>query len=236
MVLWEGSSWLILLIAGGLSLIALILREKGRTRKLREFFASFSHEIKTSLASLRLQAEALADDLGESPVMNRLVGDTVRLQVQLENTLFLSSQDGLSLFMENLSFARLIERTREQWPSLKIELTGQAEIHADERAVRTILNNICKNALTHGRAAVMRVHVTSAEGGVVRATFADDGQGYSGPRAALGQLFHRPRPTSGSGLGLYISSLLAKEMGGELKLPETARGFRLAVTFRTGTR
>ena len=230
MVIWEGSSWLLLLVVGGVALIALVLREKGRTRNLRQFFASFSHEIKTSLASLRLQTEALADELDESPILKRLVGDTVRLELQLENSLFLASQDELTLYVERLPLRRLIERTREQWPGLQIEVEADAVIRADERAARTLFNNLCKNAISHGQATSLKVVAKVAtDPGQIEIRFEDNGQGFDGSLEELGQLFHRPKATSGSGLGLYISRLLVEKMGGELKLRAGNRGFHVDV-------
>ena len=57
MIMWEGGSWIVLLVIGGGALTALAQSERWRLQRVREFFASFSHEVKTSLASLRLQAE-----------------------------------------------------------------------------------------------------------------------------------------------------------------------------------
>lgn len=227
MVLWEGSTWLVLLALGGGALVMLAQREKSRARRIREFFASFSHEVKTSLASLRVQAESLQDELGKasSPVLDRLVGDTVRLQLQLENSLFLSSEEDLKLYVQALRLDQLIERTREQWPNLEIELSGAATVNADERALRTILSNLVQNALVHGKARRVRFEV-AREAGRVRLTVKDDGRGFEGDVGALGVLFHRPRSTSGSGLGLYISRMLARKMGGEIRFESSPQGFQ----------
>ena len=230
MVLWEGSAWLVLLVLGGAALIALMYQERQRARRLRDFFASFSHDIKTSLASLRLQAETLQDELGPSagsPVLDRLVGDTVRLQLQLENSLFLSSQDHLELFVEELSLERLIERLREQWPDLKLELRGGGRVRGDERALRTVLSNLAQNARVHGQARSVIFEVSREGDGRVRLSVRDDGKGFDGDVSRLGELFRRPRSTSGSGMGLYISRLLVQRMGGRLELRDSRGGFHV---------
>lgn len=226
MIAWEGGTWLVLLVAGGAALIGLVLKERQRVRRIREFFASFSHDVKTSLASLRLQAEALADETPDSPVLQRLIGDTVRLQLQLENSLFLSSQDDIRLYVERLRLSQLVERLREQWPSVRFELARDAWLTGDERAVRTILSNLAKNAITHGQATEIRIDAAS-EGERVRLRFHDNGSGFEGSLDELGKLFHRPKATSGSGVGLYISRLLAERMGGTLTLHADNHGFRV---------
>lgn len=231
MLFWEGWAWIALLALGAGALIALVQKEKSRVRKIKEFFASFSHEVKTSLASLRLQAEALKDEsTTESPILDRLIGDTVRLQVQLENSLFFASQDNLQLFVEPLQLSAVVERMREQWPTLKIDLDQDVIVRADDRAMRTILSNLLQNALVHGQATHVRVGAESLDGGRVRLTISDDGQGFQGDAHQLGRLFHRPTPTSGSGLGLYICKMLVGRMDGEFGAESARPGFRVVMT------
>jgi signal transduction histidine kinase len=234
MIFWEGTSWLVLLALGGGALVGYAQKEKLRVRRIREFFASFSHEIKTSLASLRLQAEALKDDLGDttSPILDRLVGDTVRLQVQLENSLFLASQDNLQLFVQPVKLHELVERMREQWPNLAIDFSGAATVSGDERALRTILSNLVQNAHVHGRATKIEMQLSRPQPGKVEIRVSDNGKGFDGDTAALGELFHRPKPTSGSGLGLHICRLLLTRMGGDLRLNAAGPGFQAIVIVR----
>src|SRR5437773_8317492 len=91
MLLWEGGILIASLIGGGLALLYFARREQRRHAQVEEFFAAFTHDAKTALASLRLQAESLQEDLGSkpSPLLDRLLQDTLRLQIQLENSLSL---------------------------------------------------------------------------------------------------------------------------------------------------
>jgi signal transduction histidine kinase len=238
MIFWEGTSWLVLLALGGGALIGFVQKEKLRVKRIREFFASFSHEIKTSLASLRLQAEALKDDLGNqtSPILDRLIGDTVRLQVQLENSLFFASQDNLQLFVQPVRLDSLVERMREQWPNLKIDFKDSIRVTGDERALRTVLSNLVQNAHVHGGATQIEVKTSDLGGDRLEIRVTDNGKGFSGDVASLGVLFHRPTPTSGSGLGLHICRLLLTRMGGDLRLESSeGRGFQAVMTVK-GTR
>src|SRR5947209_18190808 len=85
MLMWEGGILIASLIGGGLALFYYARREQKRHAQVEEFFAAFTHDAKTSLASLRLQAESLKEDLGSkpSPLLDRLLQDTLRLQIQL---------------------------------------------------------------------------------------------------------------------------------------------------------
>src|SRR5205807_4217781 len=92
MLMWEGGILIASLIGGGLALFYYAKREQRRHAQVEEFFAAFTHDAKTALASLRLQAESLREDFAQSeanPLLERLLSDTLRLQLQLENSLFL---------------------------------------------------------------------------------------------------------------------------------------------------
>src|ERR1041385_137306 len=67
MLLWEGGILIASLIAGGLALFYFARREQKRHAQVEEFFAAFTHDAKTALASLRLQAESLQEDFAEAP-------------------------------------------------------------------------------------------------------------------------------------------------------------------------
>jgi signal transduction histidine kinase len=233
MVITEGITWMVLLVLGGGALVLLVQREKRRLNQVREFFASFSHEVKTSLASLRLQGEALKDEWSgpASPILDRLIGDTVRLQVQLENSLFLASQDDLKLYLEGIRLSRVVDGLRQQWPQIKIELKGDAVVRADERALRTVFTNLMQNALVHGNATQMSftVEALASGGGAICVRAQDNGEGFDGSLQDLGQLFHRPKSSSGSGLGIYICRLLVDKMNGQFQLHADNQGFRADV-------
>ncbi|MCB1159690.1 MAG: sensor histidine kinase, partial [Leptospiraceae bacterium] len=66
MITTEGGFFLLLLGTGGITLIYLSYRDMQNTRVLKEFFSTVSHEMKTPLASIRLQVESLQEDLFDS--------------------------------------------------------------------------------------------------------------------------------------------------------------------------
>jgi signal transduction histidine kinase len=239
MLLSEGSTLILLLLLGGSALLYYIATEIRRSRRLQEFFAAFTHDLKTSLASLRLQAESLEDDLRETDhakLMRRLVKDTVRLELQLENSLLLASpSDSARFLLENVRLADLFKSMRHQWPELDIEISGDAIVVGDQRAIESIFKNIFQNAVVHGRAQRVEVHV-DATGAWVTIQFVDDGRGFKGDRARLGKMFERHSTSSGSGLGLYLASKLANSMKGEVRFNDSPAGFSIDVVLPQGTR
>lgn len=229
MLMWEGGVLISLLVIGGVALISYIWRERRRHQQSEEFFAAFTHDAKTALASLRLQAESLCEDLGEdqpNPVLERLLKDTLRLQLQLENSLFLVNLRTGRLLTEPLRISRLVESLRFHWPELSLTLHGDGTVMADARALESVLTNLIQNAVIHGQAQTITLTVETTEARQLRLSVADDGKGFSGDFGQLGTLYLRPTRSSGSGVGLYISRQLVKRMGGGLAFaPGVRSGF-----------
>src|SRR5688572_12617323 len=118
MFLWEGGVFIIVLIAGGIAIVSAIRREQRRREAVETFFMSFTHDLKTSLARVQLQAEGLREDWPDAAAqgaLDRLLGDTMRLQIQLENSLFVAQPDG-RLLRERVDVAAALERLAVDWP------------------------------------------------------------------------------------------------------------------------
>src|SRR5580765_6238497 len=153
MLLWEGGILIASLIGGGLALYYYARREQKRHAQVEEFFAAFTHDAKTALASLRLQAESLREDFENSeanPLLERLLNDTLRLQLQLENSLFLVHLPRGKFFLQPIRLSERIEALRLHWPSVTITLNGDGVVMADARALESVLTNLVQNAVTHG--------------------------------------------------------------------------------------
>src|SRR5216117_4321206 len=134
MLLWEGGILIASLIGGGLALFYFARREQKRHAQVEEFFAAFTHDAKTALASLRLQAESLREDFSEAennPLFDRLLSDTLRLQLQFENSLFLVNLTRGALFFEPLRLGDRIDALRHHWPELRITQDGDGITMAD---------------------------------------------------------------------------------------------------------
>src|SRR4051812_46533676 len=59
MLYGEGPTPILFLIAGGIALWNYNRREQARNNQVKEFFGTLTHELKTPLASLRIQVESL---------------------------------------------------------------------------------------------------------------------------------------------------------------------------------
>jgi hypothetical protein len=232
MLVWEGTVLIALLLAGGIALIIAIRHERERRRQVQGFFTAFTHDLKTALASLRLQAESLQEDLPEaagSTSLTRLLKDAVRLELQLENSLYFAQPDG-RLHVEPVDVSALATRAAADWPELAVDVAADILAQGDERALQSVMRNLIQNAALHGGAR--RVSVSAGHRpGRVAVRVADDGRGApAGVERALDAPFERLAETSGTGVGLYISRQLVRRMGGDLRIDSApARGFAALV-------
>jgi signal transduction histidine kinase len=177
---------------------------------------------------LRLQAESLKEDLGAnpSPLLDRLLQDTLRLQLQLENSLLLVNLPTGRLLNEPVRVGHLVDTLRYHWPDLAIIERGEGVVRGDTRALESVLMNLIHNAVKHGEATEIRITAEPRGSGRIVLRVADNGKGFAGDFKQLGQLFVRHARGSGSGVGLYISSQLAKRMNATLSFaPGADSGF-----------
>jgi len=217
MLLWEGGILIASLIGGGLALFYYARREQKRHAQVEEFFAAFTHDAKTALASLRLQAESLREDFGDesNPLLDRLLSDTLRLQLQLENSLFLVNLPRGKFFLQPIRLGDRVEALRLHWPNVTITQAGDGVVMADARALESVLTNLVQNAVIHGHATQVDVQVRPNAGRLSVAVI-DNGRGFDGDLGQLGELFVRHARSSGSGVGLYIVRRLLTAMHGTI--------------------
>lgn len=228
MLVAEGTALIASLLVGGAALLYGIRREQARHNAIEEFFAAFTHDLRTSLASMRLQVESLDEDLQErgeqNPLLKRLLSDSVRIQLQLDNSLFYANRKRGKLFIERVSLRKTVESIAREFADLQVSCDADITVLADARALEVVLRNLFQNALIHGGASAVDVRVdpTGAAGVAVR--IEDNGSGSEVDVRELGRLFFRPTKRSGTGVGLYISRRLATRMDGLLTLSRGARG------------
>jgi signal transduction histidine kinase len=224
----EGVTLIASLLVGGAALLYGIRREQTRHGAVEEFFAAFTHDLRTSLASMRLQVESLDEDLQErgenNPLLQRLLSDSVRVQLQLDNSLFFANRNRGRLFIERVSLRQTVESIAREFADLRVSLEGDMVVLADARALEVVLRNLFQNALIHGGASAIDVRVDETGSARVAMKIEDNGSGAESDVRELGRLFLRPTKRSGTGVGLYISRRLAKRMDGLLTLSRGARG------------
>lgn len=216
MITQEGLVLIFLLIGGGAALFACLLYLKRQNDRLRTFFATFTHELKTPLTNLRIQTEILRDqtkDSAQKSTVDRLANEGVRLELQLENSLFIADGEQGPLFLEDVDLVSIISIVKQSWPNLVVEISGQGRVQGDRRALEAIFRNLLQNAKYHGKATKVFIDLqTESEKTLIAVK--DNGTGFSGSVEKLGSLFDRSNSRSGTGVGLWLIKNLTRRMNG----------------------
>ncbi len=249
MLAWEGGSFIILLLLISVSILILYLKDKRKTHSLQAFFASLTHELKTPLASIRLQGEVINEILEskKDPTLDKLIGrlidDTAKLETQMDKILQLSRiERGGELNLTPITLLPLIKKLIKTWlPDVEVELTSQngiqngildekLKIEADEFALELILKNLMENTRLHTQSQKIKMMISSDKN-YVYLNYMDQGE-FSGKIERLGSLFYKHNSSKGSGIGLYLSQKLLEKMGGYFLITKKDKGLSFNLTFK----
>jgi signal transduction histidine kinase len=215
------------------ALDATAARLDGLISRERAFSADASHQLRTPLAALRIELEALELE-GKGEAVGRALAQVDRLQATI-GTLLAVARDAprsattsdvrtVLTELEDEWRPRLAERARP----LHVDAPDDAlRAHADGGVVREILGVVVDNACEHGAGAV-RIGVR-ADDTWVTIEVADEGPGVADMQAA----FER-RAGSGHGIGLALARSLAHAEGGGLTLAAVGPHPRFALRLRRG--
>ncbi len=227
------------------------------------FLAHMSHELRTPLGALIGYADLLErdpDHPDRRAWARRLRRNSGHLLALLNDLLDLSKIEAGELHLEPapaspldlLADVEALMRplARDKGLELEVELTGRAPdaVEVDALRLRQILINLVSNAIKftdRGRVRVEARLVEPASGPRLRVAVTDTGIGI--PAERLGEVFEpftqvrepgAPR-REGTGLGLTISSRLARLLGGTLTVASTpgqgsAFTLEVPVTLATG--
>ncbi len=246
MIYWESPVFFGLLLACSVLIFWMYWADVKRARGLQAFFASVTHELRTPLTSIRLQAESIAENLGdghiEAPLVKRLLEDTLRLEAQVERTLELARLEGGGpVYNQSLQLKPWLDRWVKTWDQ---DYQGRVEvflkvddvwIDADPTALKIVFKNIFENAVRHSarERVEVRVSTRSLGDGKIQVLLRDNGVGYLGDHKNLGVLFQKGPGSSGTGVGLYLVRTLLLRMKGEVSY-FMGTGFGLILTFEEG--
>ncbi|EMJ89905.1 two-component sensor histidine kinase [Leptospira kirschneri serovar Pomona] len=233
MIKMEGTFFLSMLLLGGITLIWLSYRDVRRNKMIHDFFSTVTHEMKTPLASLRLQAESLQEESPnryEKKLIHRLLKDSVRIESQMNRAMYLASLTRSEiLYIERTNVRSVFLSVGEDFPELKIDLSRLEDVFvpADRKALESIFKNLAENSLKHGKANVLKVVSEKQIPNQILITITDNGSGFDGKYKNLGIPFQKHGSTSGTGIGLYIIKKLMKKMKGSMRIMPQVSGFRV---------
>lgn len=227
MITWEGGSFLLVLMLLSFSLLALFLKDQQKTKALQAFFASLTHELKTPLASMRLQGEVISELLNDKndpqlqKLLSRLIEDTNKLETQMDKILQLSRiERGGELNLVALKLVPFIRKMAQQvLPEHQLDINcdnKDVTVYADEFALQLILKNLMENTKNHSSREQVIIKIDEVSPKVIM-DYCDGGV-FMGDPSRLGTLFYKHNSSKGSGIGLYLSQKLLRKMKGDFQL------------------
>ena len=203
----------------------------------RQWVADISHELRTPIAVLRAEVEALQDGVRalDAQALDVLHADVLRLGRLVDDLYLLARSDlgALSYHKADLDPVSLLEddlaAMGNEFRQRRIEVALErgaglpCRVHADADRLSQLFRNLLTNAVRYTDAGGRLVVRAAREGGRVRLDFEDSEPGV--PDADLPRLFERfhrversrSREHGGAGLGLAICRSIAEAHGGTLE-------------------
>lgn len=212
-----------------------------RSRYLRDFAASLSHEFKTPLAGLRGGIELLQDHGAEMTAAERerflanMTGDADRLTRLVSRLMELAQADmdggevALPAQLQPI-LARLADGLASSDFAVTVSTSdAMPQLAIEGAALETVLATLIENARQAGASQLAITARTEEDQGVI--DLADNGPGIpAADRARIfDPFFTSKRAQGGTGLGLPIARALVHNRGGALELAESATGARFVL-------
>jgi signal transduction histidine kinase len=199
------------------------------------FVADAAHELRSPLASIRVQLE-VAQRVGDGgPLAEDLMIDIDRLWTLVEDLLLLARADADTrgpANPANFDAQTLLEQIAAERPPGRVPVHTDAgppaTVHADRNEIRRAIANLVDNAVRHADTGVQLR--ASATHDMVTIAVIDDGPGID--PADRQRVFHRftrlddarDRDAGGSGLGLAIAAEILRRAHGTVELTEPLSG------------
>jgi signal transduction histidine kinase len=240
MLKWEGSTFIVLLLFFAGALLYLHSRDLAKSRALQALFATLTHELKTPLASMRLQAEVLSEKMEDylsseknekaqkiKTLLERLILDGLYLESELDKGLQLSRvEQGGGYPLTEVDLLRLFKREYQQFaPHLTLNWNPENVpesliVMADESALKMVWRNLLQNTLRHHSSpSKITLHWEIDEKkSTLLLSYEDFGKPFTGELNQLGKLFYKHESRKGSGVGLYLVRELMQAMQGRLHI------------------
>lgn len=230
-----------------LNQLAVILDQHETSR--RQWVADTSHELKTPLAVLQAQIEAMQDGIRKPTPehfasMLRQVNSLKKLTKDLADLAQAEAQQ-LNVYLTEINpwdvVLQEIENFKPKFEQADLQITAQGEgetLQLDIDRFKQIMVNLLGNSIRYTEAGG-QVQVHTEQNATQWILYVDDSPfGLTAEQLArLGERFYRvddsrTRATGGTGLGLALSVKMAKALGGELSFEHSPLGgLRCKLTF-----
>jgi len=237
MISSEGAVFVALLLLGIYQIRKTFKKEKELAVQQKNFLLSVTHELKSPIASTRLQLETLLlreiEKERQKEILKNAIQDTDRLNNLVENILLASKIDSeyFTLHPEEINLSNYLTENLNQTIKIfnypqKIILDIQPDIYLkiDKTTFPSIIINLLENAVKYSpKESVITIKLKN-ESNQIKLSVIDEGQGISDiEKKNIFKKFYRvgneeTRSAKGTGLGLYIVQFLVEKHNGAISV------------------
>ena len=216
-----------------------------RLKSIGAFAASLAHEVRNPLSIMRATAESVVEELPpeaeQQPLLRSIIEEIDRMNQLMSRFLQFASPSienavGASANTEDV-ITSVISFLQKDMNKFSIEIKIETEsnlppVAVDEKILRQILLNLLINARDSiGEKGVIEVRSKRRRQNIA-IEICDDGRGI--PAENINRIFDPFFSTKkgGTGLGLFVSRMLAERAGGSLEIANReTKGARVIMTF-----
>ncbi|MDQ3047266.1 MAG: ATP-binding protein [Bacteroidota bacterium] len=251
MIAGEGIVFLGVLILGIFQVRKTFRKEKLLSLQQNNFLLSVTHELKSPIASTKLQLQTLQKrDLDRAKtleILGNAISDTDRLNNLVENILLAAKIDNSTypLFKEEYDLSKYIAEGMQQTISsfnykqrIQLDIEPGIFMKIDRTNFPSIILNLLENAVKYSDPdSTIRLTLKKKNADIVLSV-SDEGHGIpADEKKKIFQKFYRigneeTRKTKGTGLGLYIVDYLVEQHNGSITVKNNSpRGSVFEVVF-----
>ncbi len=200
----------------------------------RAFSADASHQLRTPLAALRLELEALQLTATHPAELERALIEVDRLQQTIETLLAVARDRPHPT--ATCELVALLTEAERRWRGpladdarhLTLSVPGtHVAVQAADRVIREILDVLLDNAARHGQGLVSII-LRTIDDHWAEIAVTDQGPGFTIDQDTA--FTRRSTSTDGHGIGLALARSLAHAEGGRLTITNTGPAPRIALT------
>jgi two-component system, OmpR family, sensor histidine kinase CiaH len=237
----EGATFLLLIIAGAIYIYRGFLTELRFTKDQRNFMMAITHELKTPIAVAKLNLETLQKHKLTESQQKQILGNTLQEANRMDmlcNNLLVSSQIEAGKYNitkeeQNLS-AMINDCVHEfiiRYPLRVFTKNIAQDIHAigDLFLLQIAFNNLLENAIKYSPKEKPIVIIFQQIENLAILKVIDEGAGVAdADKKLVFEKFYRTgneatKRAKGTGLGLFLTSRIAKAHKGNIKIEDTQK-------------
>ncbi len=254
MIIGEGSVFLVLMIFGIEKIRRTFKIEKELSERQKNFLLSITHELKSPIASNKLQLQTLQkrelDRPKQQEIIANAINDTNRLNNLVENILLVAKMENqkMYVYLERVNLSEYITTGINQMIesfnySQKINLSIDKDVFLpiDRTLFPSIIINLFENAVKYSPPeSTISICLVNSNSNIVLSV-SDQGIGVpENERVNIFNKFYRvgneeTRKAKGTGLGLFIVRFIVKQHNGVVQIKNNKpQGSIFEIEFKNG--